>query len=533
MNPPVSDIKKTGHLGLVVAIFRKYKIVQMVDRLLPKRSNHQKISHGQALLALVLQGMSFENRRLYLSEEFFSHYDLEQIFGPGIKSEHFNPSTLARTLDAIYKHGATQFFIDVCLGIVLNHKILKKFIFMDTTSFAVMGRKYKGKGSIELKHGHSKDYRMDLRQLVYLLVSSEDGVPLFGECYSGNASDSAVFQQKIIQLQEIIDEHLDGRYLVLDSALYNKAFLKNKDICCDWITRVPESIKACKMVVTKKRHQWNRLDDGYKYFELFSKHGGKKQRWIVVSSRSAKHKEQATFRKKLDNQEVNLTKKVKKLQRRFFEERADAKEELEQFSSSHPNFIIKGYVIAIRKRIPGTKRKRTVGYKIKARYERNLQQIEKILESKGKFVLATNKLDGDELSAEEVIRAYRDRNKGVESCFKYLKNKTLNLNQIFLKKESRIEAMMIVMTFILLVNNLGEMKLRDHLVRNIKSVPDQRGRPTQKPTFMWASYFLRNVCVVTTRIGRKVYRETVGIRDGAKEIIKAFGKEAIAIYGFT
>ena len=121
--------------------------------------------------------------------------------------------------------------------------------------------------------------------------------------------------------------------------------------------------------------------------------------------------------------EANLAKKIKKLHRRYFEERADAKEELELFSSSHPNFIIKGHVIAIRKKIPGTKRKRIAGYKIKARYERNLDQIEKVLESKGKFVLATNKLNGDELSAEEIIRAYRDRNKGVESCFKYLKNK--------------------------------------------------------------------------------------------------------------
>ena len=253
MKPPLSEMKKIGHAGLVVSIFRKYKIIQMVDRLLPKRSNHQKITHGQALLAMVLQGMSLENRRLYLSGEFFSHYDLEKIFGPGVKPEHFNPSTLARTLDAIYKHGATQFFTDVCLAIVLNHKILSKFIFMDTTSFSVMGRKYKGKGSIELKHGHSKDHRMDLRQLVFLLASSEDGIPLFSECYSGNASDSAVFQQKIVQLQDLIADHLDGRYMVLDSALYNKAFLKNKLISTDWITRVPESNKPCKLVVTKEK----------------------------------------------------------------------------------------------------------------------------------------------------------------------------------------------------------------------------------------------------------------------------------------
>ena len=160
MKPPLSEMKKIGYAGLVVSIFRK--IQNYPDRRpTAKKKQPPKITHGQALLAMVLQGMALENRRLYLSAEFFSHYDLEKIFGPGVKPEHFNPSTLAQTLDAIYKHGATQFFTDVCLGIVLNHKILSKFIFMDTTSFSVMGRKYKGKGSIELKHGHSKDHRMD------------------------------------------------------------------------------------------------------------------------------------------------------------------------------------------------------------------------------------------------------------------------------------------------------------------------------------------------------------------------------------
>ena len=92
---------------------------------------------------------------------------------------------------------------------------------------------------------------------------------------------------------------------------------------------------------------------------------------------------------------------------------------------------------------------------------------------------------------------------------------------------------MIVMTFILLVKNLSEMKLETHLVGKDRSVPDQRGRPTQKPSFMWACYLVRNVFEVTTRFGSKVHREILGIRNDVKEIVRAFGREAMAIYGFT
>ncbi len=66
MKIPTSEMKLLSHLGIIVAIFKQYQIIEKIDRLLPKRSHNQKISHGQALLAMVLQGFGFASRRLYL-----------------------------------------------------------------------------------------------------------------------------------------------------------------------------------------------------------------------------------------------------------------------------------------------------------------------------------------------------------------------------------------------------------------------------------------------------------------------------------
>jgi len=128
---------------------------------------------------MLMQGLGFSSQRLYLSSEFLSHLDLKKLFGKSVEAELFNSAALGRTLDAIYAYGATWFFTDLCLGTILQHKVLRKFLYIDTISMSVTGRKYKGNGAVKLTHGHSKDYRMDLKQLVFLLVATEDGIPIF------------------------------------------------------------------------------------------------------------------------------------------------------------------------------------------------------------------------------------------------------------------------------------------------------------------------------------------------------------------
>jgi transposase len=131
------------------------------------------------------------------------------------------------------------------------------------------------------------------------------------------------------------------------------------------------------------------------------------------------------------------------------------------------------------------------------------------------------------------LSAYRGRNKSSESCFKFLKDKTHNLNQICLKKESRTEAMMMAMSLVLFTNNLAQAKLRNLLKENNKSIPAQRGKETQKPNFKWASYFMRNITKVKIKVNDIIYDQIKGIDQGAEAIIRAFGEHALMIYGLT
>ncbi len=117
MDTPVTEIQNIGHLGNIAAIFKKYKIIEKIDNLLPKSSNNKTITHGQAILAMVLQGLGFSSQRLYLSSDFFSHVALKELLGPDVKPEYFNSAVLGRTLDVFFNHHSNLLFPSISASI--------------------------------------------------------------------------------------------------------------------------------------------------------------------------------------------------------------------------------------------------------------------------------------------------------------------------------------------------------------------------------------------------------------------------------
>ena len=47
-------IKNIGHLGLIAAVFKELKLVERIDEMLPKTTKNVRISHGQAVMAMVM-----------------------------------------------------------------------------------------------------------------------------------------------------------------------------------------------------------------------------------------------------------------------------------------------------------------------------------------------------------------------------------------------------------------------------------------------------------------------------------------------
>ena len=96
----------------------------------------------------------------------------------------------------------------------------------------------------------------------------------------------------------------------------------------------------------------------------------------------------------------------------------------------------------------------------------------------GRFVLATNDL---ELSADELLANYKGQG-AVERGFRFLKDKSFRVAEVFLKKTSRIQALAMVMVLCLFIYALTEFQLRRELERTGETVTSQTKKQTQRPT---------------------------------------------------
>lgn len=60
-----------GHLGLVADKIDSLKLVELIDSRLPISQAHgAKVSHGERVAAMILNGLGFIDSRLYLFPEF-------------------------------------------------------------------------------------------------------------------------------------------------------------------------------------------------------------------------------------------------------------------------------------------------------------------------------------------------------------------------------------------------------------------------------------------------------------------------------
>ncbi|MCB1825379.1 MAG: IS1634 family transposase, partial [Candidatus Competibacteraceae bacterium] len=104
---------------------------------------------------------------------------------------------------------------------------------------------------------------------------------------------------------------------------------------------------------------------------------------------------------------------------------------------------------------------------------------------KSAFILATNDSNGNRLSDEQLLEAYKKDQQKVERGFRFLKDPLFMASTLFLKSPARIMALMAIMTLCLMVYAALEHRIRQGLAEHQQTFPDQKGRPTKDPTTRW------------------------------------------------
>ena len=65
------QVKNLDHLGLIAAQFDALGLVELIDNMIPQCEEKRTVSVGQAVKAMVVNGLGFANHTLYLMPEFF------------------------------------------------------------------------------------------------------------------------------------------------------------------------------------------------------------------------------------------------------------------------------------------------------------------------------------------------------------------------------------------------------------------------------------------------------------------------------
>src|SRR5215467_15493082 len=134
---PQITVERLDHLGLVAGICQEIGLVEYFDRL--DDQVHARVTLGQAVQAMVLNGLGFSNRRLYLVPQFFEHKPIERLIGPGITPEDLNDDCLGRALDWLTAHDLTALFAGLAHQARRRFGVEAEAVHLDSTSFSVEG----------------------------------------------------------------------------------------------------------------------------------------------------------------------------------------------------------------------------------------------------------------------------------------------------------------------------------------------------------------------------------------------------------
>lgn len=528
--------KDLDHLGIVAAMCDEIDLVNTIDRLIPPDSR-AVLTTGECIKLMVVNGLGFTSRPLYLEAQFYEGKPIERLLGRHCDSAEISDDRLGRALDRCYDSGCDALFASVALKAAIKYNVDRTFRHLDTTSMEVDGEYALDDQKIPLiTFGHSKDNRPDLKQFMVSLVCSQDGdVPLLAQTIAGNTSDKTYFRETLLQLKSQIDQETSKHYFVADSALYTAGTLKETSSFVKWITRVPERISAAGQLI----HEYSKKDlkeiaDGYFGIEVCSVYGDVPQRWLLIYSEQAFAREEKTLERRIKKEFEVQKKEIKVLFSKEFDCECDARGALSSLERKF-KYHKTGEVQIISKKVklgrgrPKKDEQATIKYKITAELFVDEFKVMHSLESKGKFIIATNELDEKALSVEDLLKNYKGQ-QAVERGFRFLKDPLFMTSSVFLKKDTRIVALGMVMCLCLLVYTLAQRYLRQKLVELSMSVPNQLGKPTKIPTMRWIFQIFEGVHVLIHRTLDGIKEIILNINATRRHILQILGPPFEKIY---
>jgi transposase len=513
-------------------------LVGKINALIHQDLEQRRVSVGTAVKAMILMGFGFTQRALYLTPQFFADKPVERLLGAGLAADHLNDDALGRALDAIHAYGVESFYYLLAVGVVKQLGLSCAGGHLDATSFHVDGKYNSGdpaaaEGVVHIRPGYSRDRRPDLNQVVLQLVTeSQAGIPVLMAASSGNNNDQTGFRELVQQHLDQLKVDVGLRYLVADSALYNEESLRALGDPV-WISRVPARFTAARTLIDAMADDLAATADETVHRAVGVVAAGVRQRWLVVHSRAARRRAETTLCRQHATQGETELKAFARLRRQRFSCKADAQAGLDAFCQGltltevHEGRIVPQPRHARHGRPTNQQEPDQVRYAIDGSLASRLDVHARRLRRQSCFIVATNDTLGAVLSDEHVLDAYRTDQQKVERGFRFLKDPLFMASTLFLKSPERIMALMAIMTLCLLVYAALEHRVRQGLAQPTLSFPDQKGKPTQRPTARWVFLFFAGIHLLTLPSLAQV---VLNLNPHHRALLEVLGERYVSLY---
>ena len=478
---------------------RQFRLREILGDHIPT-SGREEVSPVDVLVLLAVN-LTLAKDPLYQLPQWVDSLDLRALGYSKRPSVRFTDDRFARALDKLYEADRTSLLTCLAVSAIKAFDVQCNRIHNDSTSIKAYGRiAGKTRSGLELRRGHSKDHRPDLKQLIYSLSISDDGaVPIHHQLYSGNRTDDTTHIETWNALRQIHGSP-DFLYVADCKLCTNKQLTHIVDHGGKAITIVPQNYLECgrfhkqlRSAAIPKKLLWRRPKPNHEhceeYFYLF---GGQYQSdpegyplyWIRSSEKM--HRDRSSREQRLSAAEVDLAVLAPKLNVRRLKRKADIQLAVQGILKGRHvegffDVRISAHVERLRQRPRGRPGEK-VHYTYKCRgyyslhWSRHAQALVAEARTDGVFPLLCT---DPSISPKRVLQAYKFQPR-IEKRFAQFKSVHLAAPLLF-KKIERVEANMFVFFIALMIQALLERLIRQQLKLRkapaLKLYPEDRDAP--------------------------------------------------------
>ena len=201
-----------GALPIINRILERMRLSDILKQSLPDDDPRTQLPTHRGLLVLVRNILS-SREPVYGVGQWASSYAPDLFDMWHHEMDRLNDDRMGRCLDRLFDGLDADLIMTVARHVIEQFHINLDELHNDSTTVSFDGAyweaeeesRVRGRRTLAITFGHSKDHRPDLKQLLYILtVSNDGGVPIYFTSANGNTTDDTTHRQTWDLLHQLV-----------------------------------------------------------------------------------------------------------------------------------------------------------------------------------------------------------------------------------------------------------------------------------------------------------------------------------------